>query len=72
MQLIQRDYFNEECQNASRKKKVNIMKAQSTDEMMVISCLSFQQPKILSEGFQPNGNLKCYINLYITGRYQVK
>lgn len=53
-------------------KKVNIMKAQTADKIMVISCSSFQQPKIPSEGSQPNGNLKCCINLYIRGRYQVK
>lgn len=53
-------------------KKVNIMKSQSADKMMVISCSSFQQPKILPEGSQPNRNLKCYINLYIGGRHQVK
>lgn len=53
-------------------KKVNITKAQSAGKITVISCSSFQQPKMPSEGSQPNGNLKCCINLYIRGRHEVK
>lgn len=42
-----------------KEKEIYIMKAESADKMMIISCSSFQQPKILSKDSQPNQNLKC-------------